>query len=51
MLGFLKWRDPNAKEIRRKVLAHGRLFDEDIAASLYAFADPKNDLRRNKQVA
>ncbi|WP_059514421.1 cupin-like domain-containing protein [Burkholderia singularis] len=48
MLNYLKWSDPNAKEIRRKVLSHGRLFDEDIAASLYAFADPKNDLRKNR---
>ncbi|AUH51993.1 hypothetical protein CXB49_14765 [Chromobacterium sp. ATCC 53434] len=45
MLNYLKWRDPHAKEIRRKVLQHGRLFDEDIASSLYAFADPRNDLR------
>lgn len=48
MLNYLKWKDRNAKEIRRKVLEHGRMFDEDIAASLYAFADPKNDLRSNK---
>jgi hypothetical protein len=48
MLNYLKWRDPQAKEIRRKVLKYGRLFDEDIAASLYAFADPKNDLRRKR---
>lgn len=51
MLNYLKWSDPKAKEIRRKVLSHGRLFDEDIAASLYAFADPKNDLRRSKPTA
>ncbi len=44
MFNFLKDTDPKAKEIRRKVLKYGRLFDEDIAASLYAFADPKNDL-------
>lgn len=51
MLDYLKWRDPKAKEIRQKVLQHGRLFDEDIAASLYAFADPKNDLRPNKRMS
>ncbi|ACX95798.1 cupin-like domain-containing protein [Halothiobacillus neapolitanus] len=49
MLDYLKWGDRNAKEIRRKVLQHGRLFDEDIAASLYAFADPKNDIRSQKK--
>lgn len=49
MFNYLKWKDPNAKEIRRKVMEHGRLFDEDIAASLYAFADPKNDIRPHKR--
>lgn len=48
MLNYLKWSDPKAREIRRKVLSHGRLFDDDIAASLYAFADPRNDLRKKK---
>lgn len=48
MFNYLKWRDPKSREIRRKVLKYGRMFDEDIAASLYAFADPKNDLRSGK---
>jgi hypothetical protein len=46
---LLKKFDPKSKEIRQKVLKHGRLFDDDIAASLYAFADPKNDLVKQKQ--
>ncbi|HKO76125.1 MAG: cupin-like domain-containing protein [Candidatus Rickettsiella isopodorum] len=41
---YLKKTDPKCNEIRRKVLKHGRLFDEDMAATLYAFADEKNDL-------
>lgn len=48
MFWYLKKYDPKSKIIRQKVLTHGRLFDEDIAASLYAFADPKNDLVKNK---
>lgn len=45
MFNFLKFMDPASKEIRKKVIKFGRLFDDDIASSLYAFADPKNDLR------
>lgn len=47
-LWFLKKIDSKSKEIRKKVLKYGRLFDEDIAASLYAFADPKNNLVKSK---
>ncbi len=49
MLNILKSLDPDAKIVREKVLKHGRLFDEDVASSLYAFADPKNDLRKSKR--
>jgi ribosomal protein L16 Arg81 hydroxylase len=50
---FLKKTDPKSIEIRKKVLKYGRLYDEDVAASLYAFADPKNDLvkrRKNEKI-
>lgn len=49
MFWFLKKYDKKSKVIRQKVLKYGRLFDEDIAASLYAFADPKNDLTKQKK--
>ena len=49
MFWLLKKLDPGSKRIRKKVLKYGRLFDEDIAATLYAFADPKNDLIANKK--
>lgn len=48
MFWLLKKFDAKSKEIRKKVLKYGRLFDEDIAATLYAFADPKNDLTKQK---
>ena len=48
MFNFLRSIDPEGRRVKQKVLKHGRLFDEDIAASLYSFADPKNDLRKNK---
>lgn len=46
---FLKKFDPKSKEIRKKVLKYGKLFDDDIAATLYAFADPKNDLVKQRE--
>lgn len=46
---FLKKTDPKCKEIRNKVIKYGRLFDEDMAASLYSFADEKNNLVKFKQ--
>ncbi|WP_445373690.1 cupin-like domain-containing protein [Photorhabdus tasmaniensis] len=45
---FLRITDPKVKHMREKVIKYGRLFDEDIAESLYAFADPKNDLTKSR---
>ncbi|MEN8129653.1 MAG: cupin-like domain-containing protein [Pseudomonadota bacterium] len=42
---ILRYLDPTSWRIRKKMLKHGRLFDEDISASLFTYADQENDLR------
>jgi len=41
----LRLRDPQAREMIRKYAKYNRVFDDDLAKSLYSFADEKNDLR------
>ena len=49
---ILRYIDPSTWEIKKKMLKHGRLFDEDISASLFSYADKSNDLRQKaKEVA
>ncbi len=42
---YLRLRDPQAREMIRKYAEYNRVFDDDLAKSLYTFADEKNDLR------
>lgn len=42
---IMRYLDPNTWRIRKRMLKTGRLFDEDISASLFSYADNSNDLR------
>lgn len=42
---ILRYLDPATWRIRKRMLKTGRLFDEDISASLFSYADDSNDLR------
>ena len=42
---YLRLRDPQAREMIRKYAEYNRVFDDELAKSLYTFADEKNDLR------
>jgi Cupin-like domain len=49
---ILRYLDRTTWSIRKKMLAHGRLFDEDISAYLFSYADDENNLREKaKHVA